>query len=141
MLTINPYLNFTDQCEEAFNFYHSVFGGNPPEFSRFSEMPSGDGGQQMSAEEANKIMHVSYMVADGCVLMGSDRPTSMGPTTFGNNAHISVQTKDKAQATSVFNGLAEGGNVTMPLADMFWGATFGMVVDKYGVQWMVNCES
>lgn len=140
MLSISPYLNFSGQCEEAFNFYHSVFGGNAPEFSRFSEMPTGDG-PPMPTEQANQIMHVSLPVGDGFTLMGSDRPPSMGPTEFGNNAHISVQTKDKAQAASVFNGLAEGGNITMPLADMFWGATFGMVVDKYGVQWMINCEN
>ncbi|MEM7124685.1 MAG: VOC family protein [Chloroflexota bacterium] len=141
MLSINPYLNFTDQCEEAFNFYHSVFGGDAPEFSRFGEAPSqGEGDHQMPESEANKIMHASLAIGDGHTLMGSDRPESMGPTTFGNNAHISVQTKDKDEATRVFNGLAEGGNVTMPLADMFWGATFGMVVDKFGVQWMVNSE-
>lgn len=141
MISISPYLNFTSECEEAFNFYHSVFGGQAPTFSRFSEMPSGDGDHQMSTEEANLIMHVSYAIGDEFTLMGSDRPAQMGPVTFGNNAHISVQTKDKAEATSVFNGLSEGGNITMPLADMFWGATFGMLVDKYGVQWMINCEN
>lgn len=143
MASVNPYLNFSDRCEEAFNFYHSVFGGDPPQFSRFSEMPSdgADSGEhQMSESEANKIMHVSLPLGDGSVLMGSDRPASMGPVTFGNNAHISVQTKDKDEATRIFDGLAEGGNVTMPLAAMFWGATFGMLTDKFGVQWMVNAE-
>ena len=141
MTSINPYLNFSDQCEEAFNFYHSVFGGEAPQFMRFGDGPSdGDGDHQMPTSEANKIMHVTLAISDGAVIMGSDRPASMGPVTFGNNAHVSVQLTDKAEATRIFNGLAEGGNITMPLADQFWGATFGMLTDKFGVQWMVNAE-
>ena len=140
MTSINPYLNFGGHCEEAFNFYHSVFGGAAPEFSRFNVMPSGEGEHQMSESDANQIMHVSFPVGDGTVLMGSDRPAAMGPLIFGNNAHISVQLNDKDEATRIFNGLAAGGNVTMPLADQFWGATFGMLTDKFGVQWMINAE-
>lgn len=139
MVTINPYLNFAGECEEAFNRYHSIFGGEAPVFSRFSEVPS-DGDHQMPADEAKKIMHVSYAIGENSILMGSDRPAPMGPVTLGNNAHISVQTKDKEEATRIFNALAEGGEITMPLAEQFWGATFGMLTDKYGIQWMINSE-
>ena len=140
MASINPYLNFSGTCEEAFHFYHGVFGGDPPAFSRFSEMPvEGDGEHQMSEAEANLIMHASLAISDS-VLMGSDRPTAMGPTTSGNNVHVSVMTTGKEETTRIFNGLAEGGTVTMPLDEMFWGAMFGMLIDKYGVQWMVNGE-
>ena len=102
--------------------------------------PSEDSENQMSEAEANLIMHVSLPISEETTLMGSDRPSWMGPVTPGDNVYISVGTKGDQETTQIFNGLAEGGQVVMPLDDMFWGAKYGMLVDKFGVQWMVNGE-
>ena len=140
MTAVNPYLNFSGNCEEAFTFYHSVFGGEPLHFMRFSEMPSeGDDDHQMSAEAANLIMHVALPIGD-TMLMGSDRPASMGPTEHGNGYYISVQVKGHEEAHRIFDALAEDGTIGMPMGEMFWGAVYGMLTDKFGIQWMVNGE-
>lgn len=137
MAVINPYLNFSGNCEEAFNFYKAVFGGEFDDLQRFKETPS-EG--HVSESEGEKIMHVSLPIGRGTILMGSDRPHGMGQTVQGNNFNISIQTKSAAETSRIFNGLSAGGQVTMPLQETFWGATFGMLTDKFGVQWMVNQE-
>lgn len=135
MITINPYLNFNGQCEEAFNFYKSVFGGEFLDFQRFKEMPSEE---PLPADEGEWIIHVSLPIGKDYILMGSDNPSSMGDVVPGNNCHISIQTDNDSETDRLFNGLSAGGQVTMPLEHTFWGARFGMFVDKYGIQWMVN---
>lgn len=135
MATVNPYLNFDSKCEEAFNFYKSVFGGEFLTLSRFSEMPPE---HQGSPDEAKLIMHVALPIGQHSILMGSDRPPSFGPGTVGDNTYVAIAPDSREEAEKLFNGLAAGGNVTMPLANAFWGAYFGMLVDKYGIQWMVN---
>jgi PhnB protein len=135
---INPYLNFNGTTEEAFKFYKSVFGGEFQTFQRFSEMP---GGEKTPEAEKNRIVHVSLPIGKNNLLMGSDTMPSMGHTlTIGSNYHISVGTETEDEAKKVFDGLAQGGRVTMPLDKMFWNAYFGMVIDKFGVQWMVSCD-
>ncbi|HEY5578455.1 MAG TPA: VOC family protein [Acidimicrobiia bacterium] len=137
MASIHPYLNFSGNCEEAFRFYRSVFGGELSDLNRFSEAPS----ELPSPEsEADKIMHVSLPIGDGQVLMGSDRPASMGPTTAGDNMHVSVSPDSAEEARRIFDGLSEGGRVTMPFERAFWGADFGMCTDKFGINWMVNYD-
>ena len=137
MAAINPYLNFSGNCEEAFNFYRSVFGGEFLTLMRFKDVPAE---VQMAQSEGEKIMHVSLPIGQGTVLMGSDRPAAMGPTTNGNNYYISISPESEAEATRLFNGLSAGGQVTMPLEKAFWGAYFGMCTDKFGIQWMVNYD-
>lgn len=137
MATINPYLNFTGNTEDAFNFYKSVFGG---EFvggiSRFRDAPDAD---NLPEDELDKVMHIALPVGEKTMLMGTDALESMGQkVTEGNNFYISVQAGSKEEATGIFNGLASGGEVTMPLEDAFWGAYFGMLTDKFGIQWMVT---
>jgi PhnB protein len=136
--TINPYFNFNGQCEEAFNFYKSVFGGEFTQIQRFKDVPSED---HLPASEAEWIMHVSLPIGDCTTLMGSDSPSSMDEVTSGSNFHISIQTSNDEETDRVFNGLAAGGKVTQPLEKAFWGARFGMLVDKFGIQWMVNQEN
>ncbi|MEJ2560857.1 MAG: VOC family protein [Anaerolineae bacterium] len=85
-------------------------------------------------------MHVALPIGQGSVLMGSDRPAAMGPTTPGNNSSISVSTDSEAEATRVFNRLSAGGQVTMPLEKAFWGSYFGMLTDRFGIQWMVSYD-
>lgn len=138
MATINPYLNFNGNCESAFRFYRSVFGGEYADFQRFREVPA-EG--QLPEDEGDRIMHVSLPIGRGGVLMGSDRPSSMSGTTNGDNFYISIQTESDEETDRLFNGLAAGGQVTMPLHKAFWGARFGMLKDKFGIQWMVNYDN
>lgn len=137
MTTVNPYLNFTGNCEQAFNFYKSVFGGQFQTLMRFKEVPS----QGVPASEGDKLMHVALPIGQGTLLMGSDRIEAMGAGTRGDNFAISIQTDSEAEATRIFDGLAADGQVTMPLQETFWGARFGMLIDKFGIQWMVNQEN
>lgn len=135
MVTINPYLNFSGNCEEAFNFYRSVFGGEFTDFQRFKDAPP-EG--QPSGAETDWIMHVALPIGDGNVLMGSDTPSEMGQVKQGSNYSISLQTSTDEETDRLFNGLSADGQVTMPLEKTFWGARFGMFVDKFGINWMVN---
>jgi PhnB protein len=137
MAMINPYLNFLGNTEEVFNFYRSVFGGEFSVIQRYKDTP--EAAANLSAEDANKIMHVSLPIGNGNVLMGTDALGSMGQNlTTGNSIYLSVSAASEAEADKIFNSLSAGGEVTMPLQKMFWGAYFGMVNDKFGTQWMVN---
>lgn len=135
MPSVNPYLAFDGNCEEAFEFYRSVFGGEFSDLSRFSDAPSASPG---SAEDATRIMHVSLPLADDQVLMGSDRPVEMEPGTFGDSVAVSIAPDDGEEGRRIFESLSGGGQVTMPYERQFWGADFGMCTDKYGIHWMVN---
>ncbi len=141
MASINPYLTFAGNCEEAFNFYKSVFGGEFPYIGRFKDMPPMEGCPPVPESEGNKIMHVSLPIGNGSYLMGSDSSEAWGQATIqGNNFSISINTGSRAEADKLFNGLSAGGKVTMPMADTFWGAYFGMWTDKFGINWMVNYD-
>lgn len=140
MTTLNPYLSFKDNCEQAFEFYKSVFGGEYNGINRFGDMPM-PGAPPLSEAEAKKIMHISLPIGGDSYLMGSDSFEGMGPgLKGGNNVNISIHPDSKERAKKIFDGLAAGGNVTMPIMDAPWGAYFGMVVDKFGVSWMVNFD-
>ena len=135
MKSLNIYLNFSGNCQEAFEFYQSVFGGELTNRQTYGEVP-GDNSDEI---EKNKLVHIRLQV--GLVsLMGGDRPSSMGNTITGNSYTVSFVTEDIIEAAQVFERLSVGGMVLMPLAPSFWGSTFGMVNDKFGIQWMVNCE-
>lgn len=135
MTAINPYLNFGSNCEEAFNFYKSVFGGDFVTLMRFKDVPAE---YAMPEDEAEKIMHMALPIGQDVILMGSDTPSNMGSVTTGTNVSISISTDSEAEATRLFNKLSAGGQVTMPLEKAFWGDYFGMLTDKFGVQWMVS---
>jgi PhnB protein len=136
MATINPYLNFAGNTEEAFNFYKSVFGGEFISLQRFKDTPEAG---KVSENEKNKIMHVALPVGKGNILMATDTLESMGQKlTVGNNFYISLEAESKQEAEKLFKGLSAGGKIEMPLEDAFWGAYFGMFTDKFGVKWMVN---
>jgi len=139
MAQINPYLNFNGDCEAAFNHYKSVFGNEFEYIGRFGEMPPSDG-HVVSEEEKNKIMHVSLPISGDVKLFGSDCPAGYGPVRFGDNISISINTKSPEEAKRLFDGLSEGGKITMPLEKTFWAALFGMFVDKFGINWMVNYD-
>ena len=134
---LNSYLNFDGNCREAFDHYRSVFGG---EFAIVQTFRDGPDGMGVSEEEMDNIMHVSFPIGDS-VLMGSDVPAAFGgaPVT-GTNVQVSVSPESKEDADRVFAGLSDGGKVTMPMMDMFWGDYFGTCTDKFGINWMVGVE-
>jgi PhnB protein len=134
MATLNTYLNFNGNTEEAFNFYKSVFGGEFTTLQRFKDTPDA---ATMPAKEQEKIMHVALPIG-GNVLMGTDVPETMEQVKFGTNSSISIDAASEDEANKLFNGLSAGGKISMPLEKMFWGAYFGFFIDKFGVQWMVN---
>lgn len=139
MPTINPYLTFDGTCEQAFGFYQSVFGGEFTFMGRFSEMPEGAMGCEMPESAAQRIMHVSLPIGEHTILMGSDSMPGQ-PVQAGSNFAVSINCKDREEVDNIFTAMSEGGNITMPLSDTFWGSYFGMLVDKFGIQWMVDCE-
>jgi len=140
MATVNVYLTFNGNTEEAFNFYKSVFGGEFAYIGRFKDMPADDNCPPPSEEEANRIMHVSLPISKETVLMGSDSTSFSGAVTFGTNFSVSINTDSKEEANTLFTGLSNGGKVILPMEQTFWGAYFGMFVDKYGINWMVNFD-
>ena len=137
MATTNVYLNFNGNCEEAFNFYKSVFGGDFGYLGRFGEMPESNDYKVPEADK-NKIMHVSLAIGNS-ILMGSDTGEEYGKSFVqGNNFSVSVTAASKKEADELFAGLAAGGQVTMPMNDTFWGDYFGMLTDKFGINWMIS---
>jgi len=137
MATINIYLNFAGNTEEAFNFYKSVLGGDFLMIQRFKDTP---GSEKMAEDEQEKIMHISLPVGNN-VLMGTDALESQGFTlTIGNNYNISLSADSEEEAEKFFNGLSAGGKVVMPMEKTFWNAYFGMCIDKFGISWMVNFD-
>lgn len=139
MRTVNPYLNFNGNTEDAFNFYKSVFGGEIIRLQRFNEL---QGGPPLSVEDGQKIMHISLSISETTTLMGSDILESFGQKFIsGNNFYISLDAESKAEADRIFNSLSAGGSIEMPMQDTFWGAYYGSFADKFGVQWMITFET
>jgi len=142
MAKVSTYLNFTRNTEEAFNFYKSVFGG---EFvggiMRFSDGPPCDDTTPFPEADKNLVMHMALPILGGHLLMGTDAPESMGfKVNFGNNVYINLEPDTREETRLLFNALSDGGTVEMELQNMFWGDYFGSLKDKYGVQWMFNCD-
>ena len=141
MATVNVYLTFNGNCMEAFDFYKSVFGGEFPYVGKFGEMPPQEGMPEMSEADKNKIMHISLPISQETMLYGSDTGGEWAEHfKEGNNFSLSLNTNSREETEKLFNALSEGGKVTMPLADTFWGAYFGMWQDKFGINWMVNYD-
>jgi PhnB protein len=133
-MQINPYLNFNGNCAEAFKFYEKCLGGTIEMMMTHKDAPP----EMQSPEWADKIMHARLNV-NGAVLMGSDAPKQYYKTPQGTTVSISVE--HESDAEHIFKELSEGGNVTMPLQQTFWAKRFGMVTDRFGIPWMVNCEN
>ncbi|MDX1284353.1 MAG: VOC family protein [Draconibacterium sp.] len=139
MTTVNVYLTYDGNCEEAFNFYKSVFGGEFTFLGRFKDMPPMEGVPPMDGPIGERVMHVSLPISKETVLMGSDSGGEWGPKLeVGNNFSISVNVDSKDEADRIFKSLSEGGQVQMEMQSTFWGDYFGNFIDKYGVGWMVS---
>lgn len=142
MATVSTYLNFNRNTEEAFTFYKSVFGTEFAGVVRFGDMPPEEGQPAPSEADSELIMNIMLPILGGHLLMGTDAPESMGFTlNQGNNIYISLHPDSREEADTLFAALSEGGNVQMPMADQSWGDYFGDVIDKFGVQWMINYSS
>ena len=135
MAAVNAYLSFSNNCEEAFEFYRSVFGGEFTGIARFGDME----GMPMSDEEKSKVMHIALPIGN-TVLMGSDTTEAMGTIAVGNNVSMAIGVDSREEAHRLFEGLSAGGKVTMPLAEAPWNALFGMLNDKFGFAWMINFD-
>lgn len=140
MASVNPYLLFNGNCESAFLFYQSVFGGEFPYMGKFKDMPADENFAPLTAADAERVMHVSLPIGNGSILLGSDSNSQSGDVVIGANVSISINTESRAEADKLFNGLSAGGNAFMPMNATFWGAYFGMFVDKFGIHWMVNFD-
>ena len=138
MITINPYLNFNGNTDEAFNFYKSVFGGEFLVVQRFKDAPEAG---KIPLEDQGKIMHIALRVGKENILMGTDAIESSGRVIQGTSIHLFVNTESDSETRNIFKALSAGGKVTIPLDKMFWGAYFGMCTDKFGVQWMVSNDN
>ena len=141
MCTVNIYLNFHGNCKEAFDFYKSVFGGEFPYVGTYADMPIQEDMPNIPCEMKDKIMHISLPISKETMLMGSDTGGEWAPPLqIGNNFSISINTNKKSEAIQLFNALAEGGEIIMPFGKVFWGGYYGMLTDKFDINWMVNCN-
>jgi PhnB protein len=138
MTSINPYINFNGNAEEAFIFYKSVFGGEFTGITRFKDIASAE--FPVPEHEANKILRIALPIGDS-VLVANDVPESMGRVNEDENrSKIAVSTESKEEAERVFSGLSVGGSVEMPMAQSPWGTHFAMFRDKYGIEWTVEFD-
>jgi PhnB protein len=138
MATINPYINFNGNAEEAFNFYKSVFGGEFETIVRFKDLESDE--FVVAEEDTNKIMRIALPIG-GNTLIANDVPESLGPVSENENrSKISVSAQSRAEADDIFTGLSLGGRIEMPMDDSPWDTYFGMFRDKFGIEWTVEFD-
>ena len=134
-MSLNPYLTFDGNCHEAFDFYRSVFGTEFRVLSTFAEAPDD---MEVPDADKDKVMHASLPIGSS-VLMGSDSPAGP-PVVVGNNFSISLATEDREESDKLIGKLSDGGAVTMPMQDTFWGSYFGTCTDRFGINWMISCD-
>ena len=133
MLGVKPYLNFNGNCEEAINYYKDCMNGEVLFMQRYGDSPMNSEGME------DKVMHTTLKIGDS-VIMASDCPPG-NETTSGNNISLAIGTNDAAQAETFFNKMADGGQITMPMQKTFWAERFGMLTDKFGINWMLTATS
>lgn len=140
MATINPWINFNGNAEEAFTFYKSVFGGEFTKKLRLKELVSPE--FPVSEVDADKIILIALPIGPGSVLMGNDVPSFMGTVSEAENrSKIAVSAESKEEADRIFAGLSQGGQVEAPMSQSPWGTYFGMFRDQYGIEWMVEAPT
>ena len=133
-MSLNPYLYFSGNCEAALRFYSDVLGGKVLAMIRHSETPAA---AQTPPDWQDKIIHARIDVG-GTVLMASDAPSGRQAAMSGFS--ITFNTPDPTEADRVFQALSEGAAITMPIQETFWAKRFGMLTDRFGTPWMINCE-
>ena len=140
MARVSTYLNFTGNAEEAFEFYRSVFGTEYlGPIQRLGDVPSGPDGPTLTDSEKQMVMHVELPILGGHVIMATDMVASMGQELrIGNNTTINLEPDSREETQRLYDALSVGATDCAPLADMFWGATWGTCLDRFGVRWMFN---
>ena len=139
MRTINPWISFNGNAEEAFTFYRSVFGGEFAKLIRFKDLASAE--FQVAENEANKIMTIALPIGKHNVLMANDVPEFMGRVNESENrSKIVVSAESREEADKIFNGLSAGGDIEGPIGDSPWDTYAGMFRDKYGIEWIVEFD-
>ena len=136
MLELEPYLHFDGTCEEALNFYKGIFGGEITSLERYAGSPMES---QIPDFYRNKVMHAKFNAGTTRFMASDGMPGQPAPAYSGFSMSVNIP-KDAARGKQVFDALSAGGKVTMPFSKQFWGASFGMATDKFGVPWMVNCD-
>ncbi len=140
MAILNVYLYFNGNCEKAFDFYKSVFGGEYQYIGRYMDISQKDR-QNFPNCSDEQIMHVALPISKETVLMGADLIDSNVETTkLRNGFSLHVSTDNRDEATHLFNTLAERGHVIVPIADQFWGSYYGLCTDKFGISWKINFD-
>ena len=138
MASIQPHINFNGNAEEAFHFYQSVFGGEFSKIIRFKDLAGT--GFEVAKEEENKLMNIALSIGNN-VLIGNDVPQFMGIVSEEENrSKIAIFAESRAEADHIFSGLSAGGSVEVPMTDSPWGSYFGMLRDKYGIEWTITFE-
>ena len=139
MRTINPWINFNGNAEEAFTFYKSVFGGDFTKIIRFKDLSSAE--FPVEEKDGNKIMTIVLPIGKHNVLIANDVPDFMGPVSENENrSKISISADSQEEAEKLFNGLSAGGEIEGPIGESPWGTYAGMFRDKYGIEWIVEFD-
>lgn len=133
MIKLNPYIAFTGNCEEALNFYAACLNGEIKSLSRYEGSP-----MEIADNFKQKILHAEFYFGTS-LIMACDSPPDQ-KVIVGSNISLSINMDNLNEMDKMFNKLSAGGKITMPLQDTFWGARFGMLTDKFGINWMFNCE-
>lgn len=143
MARVSTYLNFARNTEEAFLFYKSVFQTDfAGPILRFGDGPPCDGQSSLAENDRKLVMHVALPILGGHVLMGTDSPESMGfKLNQGNNLYLNLEPDTRAETDRLYAALGVGGKAESPLQEMFWGAYWGCLTDRFGVRWMFNCAA
>ena len=140
MATLNTWINFNGNAEEAFNFYKSVFGGEFTKIVRFKDIASAE--FPVPEKEENKLMYIALPIGKDSMLIANDVPEVLGRVNENENrSKILVNTESKEEADRLFTGLSEGGAVEGPMGNSPWGSYAGMFRDKYGIEWIIECSS
>jgi PhnB protein len=134
MLGVKPYIAFRGNCEEAINFYKEKLGAEILHISRYGESPMAGKGPD------EKIMHCSIKIGDSVIMACDNVFEDRSPTTVGNNITLALGTNDIEQADNLFFNLSESANILMPMQETFWAQRFGMLTDKFGINWMFNVD-
>ena len=134
MLGVKPYIAFKGNCEEAINFYKDRLGAEVLFMQRYGDSPMAGKGPD------DKIMHTSIKIGDSVVMACDNVFEDQNPTTVGNNISLAIGTNDIASVDNMFERLSDGATITMPMQETFWAARFGMLTDKFGINWMFNCD-
>lgn len=139
MITVNPYIYFNGNCEEAFNFYKVVFRKEITYIGRYKDVPKTD--KQIFQEVDEKIMHITLPISKETILMGSDNTEAFQDSTGYGNFSLIIHSDSKSEADRLFSELSENGQVKVPMNLTFWGSYYGICIDKFGISWKITSES